>query len=275
MSAAPVLDKTAADDATPETLRVVQARHPWRWAATAVVLVLLAMAVNALVTNPAWDWPVVRRYLFHPSVVDAVLFTVELTALGIVLGFVLGTLLALMRLTRVPLLTYRLDQLAWEVPKDSKITAISAPADIAGLNVSVGSGTNQEKILLDGDRQNRAKGLKPIQVQYYKQASDTYLALKSGRVDAYFGPNPTAAYHAAVSGDTKIVGTLSGAGPTLQGLIAAMTKKGSGVAEPVRDALNVVIENGTYAEVLKRWGLANEAVPESLLNPPGLPRTSG
>jgi polar amino acid transport system permease protein len=105
VSAAPVLDRTAADDTTPETLRVVQARHPWRWAATAVVLVLLAMAVNALVTNPAWDWPVVGQYLLHPSVVNAVLFTVELTALGIVLGFVLGTLLALMRLTRVPLLT--------------------------------------------------------------------------------------------------------------------------------------------------------------------------
>jgi len=168
--------------------------------------------------------------------------------------------------------TYRLDQLAWEVPKDSPITSITKPADIAGLTVSVGSGTNQEKILLDWDRQNRAAGLKPIQVQYYQQAADTYLALKSGRIQAYFAPNPTAAYHAAVSGDTKIVGTFSGAGPDRQGLIAAMTQKGNGLAEPIRDALNVVIENGRYAEVLKRWGLENEAVPESQLNPPGLPR---
>lgn len=88
-----------------EEPRVVKARHPWRWIATGVVLVLLAMAVNALITNPAWDWPVVREYLFHPSVVSAVLFTVELTVLGIVLGFLLGTVLALMRLSRVPLLT--------------------------------------------------------------------------------------------------------------------------------------------------------------------------
>jgi His/Glu/Gln/Arg/opine family amino acid ABC transporter permease subunit len=86
-------------------LRVVKARHPWRWIATAVVLVLLAMAVNALITNPAWDWPVVGEYLFHPSVLTAVLFTLQLTALGIVLGFLLGTVIALMRLSRVPLLT--------------------------------------------------------------------------------------------------------------------------------------------------------------------------
>ncbi|MBX6385281.1 MAG: amino acid ABC transporter permease [Microbispora sp.] len=85
-------------------LTVVKARRPGRWIAGAVVLVLLAMAVNALITNPAWDWPVVGAYLFHPSVVHAVLFTVELTALGIALGFLLGTVLALMRLSRVPLL---------------------------------------------------------------------------------------------------------------------------------------------------------------------------
>ncbi|GAA0373786.1 ABC transporter substrate-binding protein [Microbispora corallina] len=168
--------------------------------------------------------------------------------------------------------TYRLDELAWEVPKDSAVTAIAKPADIAGLTVSVGSGTNQEKILLDWDRQNRAAGLKPVRIQYYKKAADTYLALKSGRVDAFFGPNPTAAYHSAVSGDTRIVGTYSGAGPALQGLIAAMTQKGNGLATPISEAVNELIKNGRYAEVLARWGLSAEAVPESLVNPPGLPR---
>ncbi|WP_169984952.1 ABC transporter substrate-binding protein [Microbispora sp. H10836] len=168
--------------------------------------------------------------------------------------------------------TYRLDQLAWEVPKDGAITSIAKPADVAGLSVAVGSGTNQEKILLGWDKQNRTVGLKPVRIQYYKQPADTYLALKSGRIQAYFAPNPTSAYHAAVSGDTKIVGTYSGAGPSLQGLIAAMTQKGNGLAEPISDAVDALIKDGTYGKVLARWGLPNEAVPESLVNPPGLPR---
>ncbi|MBP2707688.1 ABC transporter substrate-binding protein [Microbispora sp. RL4-1S] len=168
--------------------------------------------------------------------------------------------------------TYRLDQLAWEVPKDSTIAAITKPADIAGLSVAVGSGTNQEKILLGWDKQNQAAGLKPVQIQYYKQAADTYLALKSGRIQAFFGPNPTSAYHVAVSGDTKIVGTFSGAGPTLQGLIAAMTQKGNGLAKPISEAIDALIKDGTYGQVLTRWGLSNESVPKSLVNPPGLPR---
>jgi polar amino acid transport system substrate-binding protein len=34
-----------------------------------------------------------------------------------------------------------------------------------------------------------------------------------------------------------------------------------------------VIESGQYAEVLGRWNLTSEALPESKINPPGLPRT--
>ncbi|WP_405151624.1 ABC transporter substrate-binding protein [Sphaerisporangium sp. NBC_01403] len=168
--------------------------------------------------------------------------------------------------------TYRVDQLAWETGKDSKLTRIEQPSDIAGLKVAVGSGTNQEKILLEWDERNKKAGLKPIEVQYYQRPADYYLALKSGRIDVYFGPNPTSAYHSAVSGDTKIAGTLSGGGESVQGLIAAMTQKGNGLVQPVSDALNTVIENGKYAEVLKRWGLSNEAIPASQVNPPGLPR---
>ncbi|MDT7654334.1 MAG: polar amino acid transport system permease protein [Pseudonocardiales bacterium] len=92
----------AADPA--EELTVVPARHPWRWVATVVVAVLVAMAINALVTNPAWDWPTVGQYLFAPSVLRSVWLTLQLTVLGIVVGFALGTVLALMRLSPNPLL---------------------------------------------------------------------------------------------------------------------------------------------------------------------------
>jgi len=168
--------------------------------------------------------------------------------------------------------TYRIDQLGWQVPENSPIKAIAKPADIAGLRVSVGSGTNQEKILLDWDEQNKAAGLKPVEILYYEKYSDVLLGLKSGRIQAYFGPNPTIAYNIAVSGGSRIVGTFSGAGPDLQGLIAAMTKKDNGLVKPLNEALNTVIENGKYKEVLDRWGLGNEAIPESRINPPGLPR---
>ncbi|MET8002064.1 amino acid ABC transporter permease [Nonomuraea glycinis] len=79
--------------------KIVTARHPLRWLSGAGVLVLLAMVASALITNPAWEWDVVGVYLFAPSVLRSVLLTLELTALAIVLGFALGTVLALMRLS--------------------------------------------------------------------------------------------------------------------------------------------------------------------------------
>jgi polar amino acid transport system substrate-binding protein len=117
-------------------------------------------------------------------------------------------------------------------------------------------------------------GLKPVDIKYYQSDGDARLALQSRRIDLYVVPNPTAAYHAATTGKTEVVGTYSGAGATVQGLIAATTKKDSGLVKPLADALNEIIRNGTYARVLGRWGLSDEAVTKSEINPPGLPRTN-
>ncbi|MGA5362524.1 ABC transporter substrate-binding protein [Streptomyces purpurascens] len=166
---------------------------------------------------------------------------------------------------------YREDNLAFAAKKGSGLK-ITGPKDVAGKTVAVSSGTNQEKLLVEWSAQNKKAGREPVDIKYYQNESDTYLALQSGRIDLYLGPNPTAAYHAATSGKTEIVGTYSGAGAGLQGLIAATTKKNSGLAEPLADAINHIIDNGTYAKVLKRWGLSDEAVTRSEINPPGLPK---
>ncbi|WP_372666201.1 ABC transporter substrate-binding protein [Amycolatopsis kentuckyensis] len=166
--------------------------------------------------------------------------------------------------------TYRKDTIAFEV-KNEKNIAVKEAKDIAGLTIGVGAGTNQEQILLRWDQQNKAAGLAPVKFQYYQVTSDYYLALQSGRIDAYVGPNPTSAYHVAVEGKTKIVGTVSGGG-AVQADIAAMTKKDDGLVKALQQALDTVIKNGQYAEVLKRWNLTSEALPASEVNPQGLPR---
>ncbi|GAA0909023.1 ABC transporter substrate-binding protein [Streptomyces thermoalcalitolerans] len=169
--------------------------------------------------------------------------------------------------------TYREDNLGFEAKKGSGLK-VDGPEDVAGRTVAVDSGTNQEKLLIDWSKENEKAGREPVNIKYYQNDSDTYLALQSGRIDLYLGPHPTAAYHAAATGKTEVVGTYSGAGATLQGLIAATTKKDSGLVKPLAAALNHVIENGTYAKVLERWGLSDEAVTTSQINPPGLPKTS-
>ncbi|OOG69071.1 L-cystine-binding protein FliY [Ensifer sp. M14] len=168
--------------------------------------------------------------------------------------------------------TYRRDVLGFFVKSDSPITSIKEPKDVAGLKVITGAGTNQEKIILEWDRQNVAAGLKPIEVQYYDDRAAGDLALQSGRADVEFNPNATRAYAASIRNDTKVVGIASGGWP-LTAEIAVTTRKGGGLADAITLAVNDLIKNGKYGEVLKRWSLTDEAVDASQTNPPGLPKS--
>ncbi|MFC8309838.1 amino acid ABC transporter permease [Streptomyces olivaceus] len=78
--------------------------RPLRWAVAAVGLVLLAMALNALITNAAFRWDVVAKYLTGDTVLAGLFTTLWLTAVGFAGGAVLGTVLAVMRLSRNPVL---------------------------------------------------------------------------------------------------------------------------------------------------------------------------
>ncbi|GIF20935.1 polar amino acid transport system permease protein [Actinoplanes tereljensis] len=88
----------AADEG--DRLTVVPARHPWRWVATVIALVLVAQLAHGLITNPGWDWTTFAGYFFEKSVMQALLVTLELTFLGAFLGFLGGLILAPMRLSK-------------------------------------------------------------------------------------------------------------------------------------------------------------------------------
>jgi polar amino acid transport system permease protein len=90
----------------PADIRAVPARHPGRWVASAIVLVLLAMLAHLLVTNKNFGWSVVRHYLFNPIVRRGVVTTIELTILAMVIGVFLGIVLAVMRLSKNPVTSW-------------------------------------------------------------------------------------------------------------------------------------------------------------------------
>ncbi|MEU0969584.1 ABC transporter substrate-binding protein [Streptomyces sp. NPDC005917] len=170
--------------------------------------------------------------------------------------------------------SYRQDNLAFVVPEKNAWNFDGDYEKLAGKTVSVGAGTNQEKILLEW-KAKLAKEGKQLTVKYFQDNNSVYLALASGKIDAYFGPNPSIAYQVTQTANTpravRNAGTFSGAGETLQGLIAATAKKDSGLAKPLADAINFLIENGQYAKWLTAYNLSNEAVAKSQVNPAGLP----
>ncbi|MFE2638082.1 amino acid ABC transporter permease [Streptomyces scopuliridis] len=100
-----VPDGSVPDGSVPDredlaTLKVVPARHYWRWVAGVAALVVVAQFSHGLVTNPGWDWDTFFLYLSADTVLKAVWVTLQLTVYGTALGFALGVVLAFMRLSR-------------------------------------------------------------------------------------------------------------------------------------------------------------------------------
>ncbi|WP_395726328.1 amino acid ABC transporter permease [Nakamurella sp.] len=96
-------DPTVPPRDAPVPITAVPLRHPWRWVSAVVLLVLVAMLVSSLLTNPAWDWPTVWQYLFSPQVLRGLWLTVWVTVAAMVIGIVLGVVLAVMRLSSNPI----------------------------------------------------------------------------------------------------------------------------------------------------------------------------
>ena len=212
-----------------------------------------SLGLEADIVPTAWaDWPLGVESGKYEAVLSNVTVTEE-------------------RKLKFDFASYRDDKLGFYAKADSAIGKVETAEDVAGKRVIVGSGTNQESILLRWDEENKAKGLKPVEFQYYDDDSASQLAIQSGRADLTFGPNATAAFKAASDAKTKLVGLVDGGWP-LKANIAATTKKGNGFAVAAAAGLNHLIEDGSYAKILDRWGLSSEAVTKSEVNPAGLPK---
>ena len=86
------------DASSPPAIDAVPMRHPWRWVAAIVIVVLLALFLWGAATNDAYGWGTYRKYLFDERISSGAWYTIQLTILSMVLAVALGVLLAVMRL---------------------------------------------------------------------------------------------------------------------------------------------------------------------------------
>jgi polar amino acid transport system permease protein len=88
--------------ARPAAIKAVPVRHPGRWVAAVVVLAIAAEIVYTIVTAPNLRWQAVGHYLFGRLILQGIVVTLELTVLAMLIGIVLGIILAVMRLSPNP-----------------------------------------------------------------------------------------------------------------------------------------------------------------------------
>ncbi len=88
----------------PDDIKAVPVRRPGRWLGAFIVLVIAASIVRAVVTNKNFGWSVVGQYLFDHRIISGAIAVLYMTALAMVVGVILGTILAIMRLSPNPVL---------------------------------------------------------------------------------------------------------------------------------------------------------------------------
>ncbi|MGM0929698.1 MAG: amino acid ABC transporter permease [Actinomycetota bacterium] len=95
---------TRSEQAAPagDGYTVVKARHPGRWLAAAVIVVIAGLLARSVMTNPNFGWDVVGLYLRDVSIGRGILVTLGLTAISMAIGIVLGVVFAVMRLSVNP-----------------------------------------------------------------------------------------------------------------------------------------------------------------------------
>jgi polar amino acid transport system permease protein len=88
-----------------DELKTVPLRHPGRWAAAAVVFILVGMLVHTIGANHKFRWDVVNQFFTTKVVIDGLLLTLQLTVIAMAIGIGLGAVLAVMRLSPNPIVS--------------------------------------------------------------------------------------------------------------------------------------------------------------------------
>jgi polar amino acid transport system substrate-binding protein len=135
-------------------------------------------------------------------------------------------------------------------------------ASLCGRSVAVERGTTQAT---DAASQNIKckKAKKPgVGVQVYPDQNSANLAISSGRAQVGMADSPVAAYIVKKSnGQFKLTGKPYGTAP-----YGIAIPKSSGLAKPILAALKKLIANGTYAAILKKWGIQAGAITTPRIN---------
>jgi polar amino acid transport system substrate-binding protein len=133
--------------------------------------------------------------------------------------------------------------------------------DLCGLTVSVEAGTTE---LSDAQTQNkkcRSAGKKAIKLLVFPDQNGANLALRSGRAQVDFADSPIIAYQVRQLGVQVQSSPTFGVAP-----YGLALPKNNGMDKAVLAAVKVLMQNGTYLTILKRWQLQSAAISNPKIN---------
>ncbi|MFJ5232737.1 ABC transporter substrate-binding protein [Kitasatospora sp. NPDC088391] len=171
------------------------------------------------------------------------------------------------RLKTIDFVTYIDDGQGFAVRADN--TALNTVTDLTqlcGLTIGTGAGTTFEATLNAKKDVCAQAGKKPYEVKVFAENGAVVTGLQQGRLDVVMSTINGLRYQAAQpSSKTRFVGEFHRLD------VGFAFKKGSALTPAFQAAVNQLIKDGSYRQILAKWGTADSAITESLISPPEHP----
>ena len=133
---------------------------------------------------------------------------------------------------------------------------------ICGHSIAVESGTIEETDAKAQAAKCVASGKPKASVLAFSTQTEANVAVSSGRAEAGFADSPVAAYIVATSN-----GVFQNSGPPIGVAPYGLAlPKGNGMSAPVAAAVNLLISNGVYHQILVKWGVQAGAITTATVN---------
>ncbi|TFC07586.1 ABC transporter substrate-binding protein [Cryobacterium mannosilyticum] len=147
---------------------------------------------------------------------------------------------------------------------------IATVLDLCGKDVAVQKATVQAEILRGYDAECTAAGSGPMKIAELPLETDVQTAVRSGKAIADVVDSAVASYAAQTAGGGKLFEVVrdpanpAGYNPVYTGI--GVLKKDSGLSQALLLALQAVVADGSYAEILKKYDMGDYAVDAAGLN---------
>ena len=133
---------------------------------------------------------------------------------------------------------------------------ITGLASLSGKSVSVEVGTTNKTFLDAQSKKLKSEGKAAIKVQAFPKDTDAAAALKTGRVDAYFGDSPVVAYY--IQRDKSFAFAGAPINPIPVGI--AVRKSDTALKAGIQRAVNRMYADGTMKRILAKWKMSATAL---------------
>jgi polar amino acid transport system substrate-binding protein len=140
---------------------------------------------------------------------------------------------------------------------------ITGIASLAGKSASVETGTTNKDFLDQQSKKLQSEGKKPIKVVTFPKDTDAANALKTGKVDAYFGDSPPVAYYVQTDPASFQVGG-NPINPISVGI--ALRKSDTALQSAVLAAVAAMYADGTMKQIVAKWKLSRVVADVSVVS---------